>query len=1119
MDGQDESGGRIDLRHAQGVLIGSGVQHNTYVLPAHHVEWPHRVGVVPPPAACFHDRGDLADPPAGEPVTTYVLTGLGGVGKTQLAAHWARIAQARGDLDLLVWVPAASRQAVVAVYAEAAADVCPGQVADADQAAARFVAWLERTDRRWMVVLDDVTAPGDLHGLWPPQRPGGTTLVTTRRKDAALAGEGRGLVDVGLFTPDEAAGYLTRRLGGDPGRLTEAGELADDLGRLPLALAQACAYMLDQDMGCGAYRARLADRARRLDSLLPEASALPDQQRLTVAAAWALSIELADGLNPAGLARPVLELSSVLSPNGIPAGLYTTAAARAFLAAARGGREVDAEDARGAVRCLHRLSLVSAGPDGAPVQVHGLVQRTVREQLGPRRESVVVGRAADALHEMWPRTEREYAFGQLLRANAEALQDHGGALLWSGGDVHPVLLRAGQSLGTAGLLNATMAHYRRLASAATAYLGPDHLRTLASRSNAVRFLALAGDPPGAVAAYEDLLADFLRLAGPDDPRTLDTRREIAAARAQGGDRAGALTAYDRLYDDCVRVFGPRDRETLDIRFHVAKLLNDTGDTARATALCQELLRDCLRALGPSHSLTLDVRMKLADLRGDAGDPAGAVAACEQLLADCLATIGADHRDALSVRRQLAHWRGAAGDPAGAIADLEALLDDSVRVLGPHHIDVSAARFDLGLRRSEAGHPAGPMAAIEQAAAGMEQLLGAGHPLTITHRVLIAAWKTALLESDPAGAAAAMEELLPELVAAAGPDDPGVLMQRRMLAGIRGAIGDPAAAAREFAGLLADFVRVLGPEHPQTFAVRADLADWRSEADAPDGAVPEAEDVLGACRRVLGPTHPETLHALQVVAKNRRAAGDTAGAAAAYEDLIDVRRRVLGPDHPETLRARGTLADLRSEDADPADAVADHEELFADHLRVLGPEHPRTLDVRGRVLTARGEAGDPAGAAAAYGELLQDYQRLLGPDHMETLVARTTYAGLLAQAKEYARSAATYERVLTAGRRIWSPEHFATLMIRGCLAEMRSHVDGDPASGLPAFDALLADCVRALGPDHYVTDATRAYIAGLRERDATGAEGEAVTFHGLLESRGKAARAAGGDSEHVHHSPE
>ena len=82
--------------------------------------WPHRVGVVPGQAESFQRRGVAAvldEAADGSAAPCQVLTGTGGVGKTQLAAAYARAAWQAGKVDLLAWVIAGSRDAVVAAYA------------------------------------------------------------------------------------------------------------------------------------------------------------------------------------------------------------------------------------------------------------------------------------------------------------------------------------------------------------------------------------------------------------------------------------------------------------------------------------------------------------------------------------------------------------------------------------------------------------------------------------------------------------------------------------------------------------------------------------------------------------------------------------------------------------------------------------------------------------------------------------------------------------------------------------------------------------------------------------------------------------------------------------------
>lgn len=59
----------------------------------------------------------------GTAVLCQVLTGTGGVGKTQLAADHARATWESGGVDVLVWITASTRPAIVAGYAQAGTEV------------------------------------------------------------------------------------------------------------------------------------------------------------------------------------------------------------------------------------------------------------------------------------------------------------------------------------------------------------------------------------------------------------------------------------------------------------------------------------------------------------------------------------------------------------------------------------------------------------------------------------------------------------------------------------------------------------------------------------------------------------------------------------------------------------------------------------------------------------------------------------------------------------------------------------------------------------------------------------------------------------------------------------
>jgi hypothetical protein len=202
------------------------------------------------------------------------------------------------------------------------------------------------------------------------------------------------------------------------------------------------------------------------------------------------------------------------------------------------------------------------------VRAHALVQRATIEHLSPERVTTLVQTAAGALEQIWPDIERDPPLGQLLRANTTALTQRSATALWQP-EGHPVLWRAGRSLGDSGLVSAAVGYWRQLTHTAEHMLGPDHPDTLTTRGNLARWRGEAGDASGAAAAFEQLLADRMRVLGPDHPHTLTTRGNLAYWRGEAGDASGAAAAFEQLLADYLRVLGPDHPHTLTTRHNLA----------------------------------------------------------------------------------------------------------------------------------------------------------------------------------------------------------------------------------------------------------------------------------------------------------------------------------------------------------------------------------------------------------------------------------------------------------------------------------------------------------------------------------------------------------------------
>ncbi|MEU1550809.1 FxSxx-COOH system tetratricopeptide repeat protein [Nocardia sp. NPDC005745] len=657
---------------------------------------------------------ELAEQVAGTRVTA-VVTGMRGVGKTELAAAYARAALTLPECELVGWVDAETPGSLLDGLTAIATHLGvadPG--GDSYRSATRLRDHLNGRAGLGLLVFDNAVDP-DLVAEFIPAHGGMRVVITSTDRDFTTLGAG---VDLEVYERGVSVRYLHEATGHRslPPDDVGADEIAGQLGDLPLALTQAAATITARRLDYTRYRDLLAGPLPRVFTRRGG-----EGHRLVVDKAVLLSIRTTE--NPTE--DPELD-TAVTDLLGVVAMLSPAGVARDLLPDDLGRQD------EAIARCV-RGSLLTWSTDNTMVVMHRLVARVLRERADTdHARTQLADNALDAIEphlfdraQAWQRrVEGAQLIEHIDAITATGLTDH---------TVFPARIWAGEQLIEAEDLARAIDYILRTLGDAETHLGADHPHTLTIRHDLAWAIASSGRVTEAITFYEQLLTDRVRVMGSDHPDTLITRHALAGAFESVGRVTGAITLFEQLLTDSVRVMGADHLHTLTTRHNLAGAYDSAGRVDEALTLYEQLLPDQDRVLGADHLDTLTTRNTLAYAYASVGRVTEAITLYEQLLTDSVRVLGSDHPGTLNTRHNLAGAYAAVGRVTEAITLYEQLLTDSVRVLGSDHPDTLIIRHSVAYTFESVGRVTEAITLYEQLLTDQERILGADHPDTLNTR--------------------------------------------------------------------------------------------------------------------------------------------------------------------------------------------------------------------------------------------------------------------------------------------------------------------------------------------------------------------------------------------------
>ncbi|KAF6819161.1 Nephrocystin-3-like protein 3 [Colletotrichum sojae] len=681
--------------------------------------------------------------------TRVALNGIGGVGKTQIAlaySHWFK--KEFPDASVF-WVHASSIERFRLAYTRIAHECQIPRRDDPDVDVLKLVKnWLEDGQRRrWLLVIDnaddtevffpptnkktDVATANQpsqtdtVVGHYIPECSHGSVLITTRNRQVGVKmTRGKPPIQVVEMTDGEANELLGSLLEGIDFTAEEASLLSSRLEHLPLALAQAASFILENSSTISEYVKlldqsdfSLVDRLSEHFETVGRDSETPHALTTT----WLISFVQIERQQP--LTGDVLSVISLLDRQTIPRAIV-----REYCYARLLERKVELAITE-ALGTLQAFSFITKASDDS-YNMHRLVQLITHKRMMDRGVmDHFSGDAVSAVDNVFPFGKHEN------RELCEKYLPHALAVLNCAGDgpeapqarkQAALSKEVGSYLKYRGRYKDAGRYLTRSYEIRKAVFGPEHPDTIHAQQSLAQIYRKQGRSGEAAEIYQHILKHHRKLFDEESPTILTDKYNLAFAYFDLGRLAEAEELCSSALEGSKKSFGEEHYSTLDcmsllarifmhqnrpeealgyfiLDFEISKKLGGLGEQGTLTAMhnlasiyfrlgrldeAEELTKECVeigkRVLGQNHVQILGSLKLLADVYYNKHWYKQAVELDEFVLEARRNSLGNSHFKTLNIMESLAGTWKHLGRTEEAIGLMKECAEGRQHTLGPDH---------------------------------------------------------------------------------------------------------------------------------------------------------------------------------------------------------------------------------------------------------------------------------------------------------------------------------------------------------------------------------------------------------------------------------------------------
>ena len=870
-----------------------------------------------------------------------VLSGLGGVGKTQLATKFIEDHLKRYSL---VWTfNAESNLTLQEDYHKLAQELKlireDEKTVPPEEILVRVNRWLKASKNHgWLLCFDNA---GSLEIVQPKKLPqhGGEILITSRPK--THWGINYPVIEVQEFEREESNDLLKKIIpeGKQEGQ-EQLNTLAEELGDFPLALDQAGSYIKNDEIGLttSEYVQLFRETKTRLAIWEEDKElAVHKPYPATVATTWEITMSYIGKTFPN--AAKALNLCAFLNANGIPLKWLKDwwteqTPAKGFQLR---------QELNNLIKPLIDFSLFYWEKPQVLLRIHRLVQLVTQDNLEKEERGEFIRETLGLVEGKFKSYDSEdpgtWEIGKECLPHAVSVTGHilkeehflentdlqeilSTELSPEITDVeranfHKEIFHASKQGKTTLLFHQMASYTLRQGNAFEAieyltqvlemkksFLGESHPDVAGILNNLGLAWSDLGEPKKAIEYYTQAMEIYKAVFGDSHPSGAETLNNLGLAWSDLGEPKKAIEYYTQALKMTKVFYGAHHHSGANTLNNLGTAWSDLGENKKAIEYYTQAMEIKKAVFGDSHPVVADTLNNLGNAWSNLGEPKKAIAYYTQALEIRRAVFGDSHPDVAGTLNNLGTAWSYLGENKKAIEYNTQALEIYKAVFGDSHPNVAVTLNNLGEVWSNLGENKKAIEYYTQALEIKKAVFGDSHPSGAeTLNNLGVAWRSL---GEPKKAIEYYTQALEIFKAVFGDSHPDMASTLNNLGAAWRSLGEPKKAIEYYTQALEIFKAVFGDSHPNVATTLNNLgAAWRDLGE-PKKAIEYYTQALVIYKAVFGESHPSVASTLGNLGNAWSALGDHQKATQYFTQAYTLFQQFYGEDHPHTKIAKNGL---------------------------------------------------------------------------------------------------------------------------------------------------------------------------------------------------------------------